>query len=124
MAKGQKSKGGAVAAQVFLRSASGRSLEELTEAALPEDLSPFRASATARAEVERFLRRAGFKVFSDEQGLTLSIEGPVDAFAKVFGIDQARITGVSAIETVSLNPPREIQALVDKIVVLPKPEMH
>jgi len=74
--------------------------------------------------VERFLRRAGFKVFSDEQGLTLSIEGPVDAFAKVFGIDQARITGVSAIETISLNPPREIQALVDKIVVLPKPELH
>jgi hypothetical protein len=124
VAKGQKSKGGAVAAQVFLRSASGRSLDEIAEAPLPDDLSPFRPPPAARADVERFLSRAGFKVFSDEQGITLSIEGPAETFAKVFRTEAARITRVSAADTISLKPPEEIHAIVDSIIVLPKPELH
>jgi hypothetical protein len=111
-----------VAAQVFLRSVSGRSFRGIAQGPLPDDLSPFRPTDAARTAVHRFLARAGFDVFSDESGLTLSIEGPPASFARVFGVEAAHLTEVRAQETVPLRPPPEIQELVDEIVVLPKPE--
>ena len=96
----------------------------MAENPLPQDLSPFRPPAGARDEVHRFLLAAGFKVFADESGLTLSIEGPAETFKKVFGASPARVTGIAAGDTVSLRPPAAIQNLIDKIVVLPKPERY
>lgn len=111
-----------VAAQVFFRSVSGRSFREIAHGPLPGDLSPFRPTEAARTAVHRFLARAGFDVFTDELGLTLSIEGPPAKFVRVFGVDAAHLTEVRAQETVPLRPPPEIQELVEQIVVLAKPE--
>ncbi len=112
-----------VAAQVFLRSASGRSVRRLGDGAVPADLTPFRAPPGARSEVERFLANAGFKVYADESGFALSIEGDSGQFARTFGIDAARVGKVAGHETVELAVPKEISALVEAIVVLPRPEM-
>jgi hypothetical protein len=112
-----------VSAQVFLRSVSGRSARELATGPLPSDLGPFRAPQAARTTVQRFLADAGFKVYADESGLTLSIEGPPANFARAFGADAARVAKVSARETLALRPPAEIAPLVEEIVVLPKPEL-
>lgn len=112
-----------VAAQVFLKSVSGRSARELGSGPVPGDLAPFRAPAAARDVVERFLTAAGFKVYGDELGLALSIEGQSADFARTFGIDATRLARIAAPETVSLEAPTAIRSLVDEIVVLPKPEL-
>lgn len=125
MARGRTSKReGKVAAQVFLRSVSGRSFRELGSEQLPGDLAPFRAPPAARAAAERFLTDAGFKVYGDELGLALTIEGRPEDFARTFGIDPRRLSDVAAHETVTLETPVAIRALVDEIVVLPKPDLH
>jgi hypothetical protein len=112
-----------VAAQVFLRSVSGRSVRELGSGSAPADLAPLRAPVASREAVERFLTAAGFKVYGDEMGLSLSIEGRPAAFAKAFGVEAERLGRIAATETVSLEVPATIRALVDEIVVLPKPEL-
>jgi hypothetical protein len=122
--KGKSERGKTVIAQVFLRSVSGRTLSELGEAPLPDDMSPFRPPPAARQAVHRFLAEAGLKVFGDEAGLTLSIEGTPAQFAKTFGIEAARVAGVKAHRTVTLGVPAEIQSFVDRIVVTPKPEFY
>ena len=124
MAQGRRSqRGKTIAAHVYLRSVSGRSVRELASGPLPEDLSPFRPTEAARTAVHRFLADAGFKVYSDELGLALSIEGPPSRFSRIFGIDAARITKAAAHETLSLRPPPEVSEFVEEIVVLPKPEL-
>ena len=112
-----------VAAQVFLRSVSGRSVRGLGNGSVPADLTPFRAPPGARSDVERFLVSAGFKVHADESGFGLSIEGDSAQFARTFGIDAARVEKVAGHETVELAVPKKISALVEAIVVLPRPEM-
>lgn len=111
-----------VAAQVFLRSVSGRSIKEIAGGPLPDDLAPFRPTEAARTAVQRFLAAAGFEVHGDEMGFTLSIEASPADFARVFGIDASRITKVSAQQTLRLPAPAEIQDFVEDIAVLPKPE--
>ena len=111
-----------IAAQVFLRSISGRSIKELADGALPEDLSPFRPTEAARNAVHRFLTHAGFTVHADESGLTLSFEGPPRRFARTFGVAESELVGIQAHETVLLRAPEEIRQFVEEIAVLPKPE--
>lgn len=125
MAKAGKSKRGeVVTAQVFLRSVSGRKLRELGQGPLPDDLETYRTPKSARDTVHRFFSDAGFKVFSDDQGLALTIEGDPTKFAEVFKTAGANIKGVSPDKTVTLKSPKEISALVDEIVVTPKPEFY
>lgn len=108
-------------AQVFLRSVSGRSYRELAQGPLPDDLAPFRASEEARSAVWRFLEKAGFKVFQDEMGLTLSIEAAPALYAKVFGLARHKVK-VPAHQTSSLLPPKAIAKWLEEIVLMPKPE--
>jgi hypothetical protein len=125
MAKAGKSKRSeVVTAQVFLRSVSGRKLRELGQGPLPDDLETYRAPKSARDTVHRFFSDAGLKVFSDDQGLALTIEGDRAKFAEVFKTAGASIKSVSPGKTVTLKPPKEISALVDEIVVTPKPEFY
>lgn len=110
-------------AQVFLRSASGRSVRELGEAPLPADLAPYRASEAARIGVGRFLEHLGFKVYMDALGLTLSIQGSPEVFEKTFAVPANRIATVPADRTIRLHPPQEIQEFVEDIILTPKPEL-
>jgi hypothetical protein len=125
MAKAGKTKRGeSVSAQIFLRSVSGRKLRELGQGPLPDDLETYRAPKSARDTVHRFFTDAGFKVFSDDQGLALTIEGTPAKFAEVFKTAAAHIKDVAPDKTATLKPPKEISALVDEIVVTPKPEFY
>jgi hypothetical protein len=109
-------------AHVFLRSVSGRSSRELGEGPLPADLSPYLASPAAREKVLRVFDELGFRARGDAMGLTISIEGPRMLFTRVFGISGKRLNSLSAAETVTLPVPREVQELVDQIVLVPPPE--
>ena len=113
----------AVAAQVFLRSVSGRSVRDLAEGPLPEDLSIYRPPESARVAVRRHLELAGFTVFDDAQELTLSIEGPPAAYQKAFGARAIGIKAPLALRTVRLLAPPEIRDLVEDVMLLPAPEM-
>jgi hypothetical protein len=110
-----------LAAQVFLRSVSGRSVRDIGAGPAPADLAPYRPAQADSAAVVRFLEERGFKVHRDELGLTVSIEAPPSLFKKTFGItaDPAKIT---ATETTRLRVPKEIAGFVEEIVVVPKPE--
>jgi len=125
MAKAGKSKRGeVVSAQVFLRSVSGRKLRDLGQGSLPDDLETYRAPKSARDTVHRFFSDAGFKVFADDQGLALTIEGTPAKFAEVFKTAAADVKDVTPEKTITLKPPKEISSLVDEIVVTPKPEFY
>lgn len=113
---------GTCVAHVFLRSVSGRSSRELGEGPLPADLSPYLASPAAREKVLRVFDELGFRARGDAMGLTISIEGPRMLFTRVFGISGKRLNSLSAAETVTLPVPREVQELVDQIVLVPPPE--
>lgn len=111
-----------VIAQVFLRSVSGRSVHEIAEGPLPADLTPFRASESARTAVYRLFERLGFKVYLDEMGLALTIEASPKLFSKVFGLSETDIAKISASEVKRLRAPREFAEFVEEIVLTPKPE--
>ena len=110
-------------ALVVLRTVSGKSIQDIGEHPLPEDLSPYRVSPEAHRRVVRVFERLGFGVFADSSGATLSIEGSLATFERVFGIAPARLGGVRAVDTVRLTPPAEIQTDIDDIMVLPKPAL-
>jgi hypothetical protein len=94
----------------------------LGEGPLPADLSPYLASPAAREKVLRVFDELGFRARGDAMGLTISIEGPRMLFTRVFGISGKRLNSLSAAETVTLPVPREVQELVDQIVLVPPPE--
>jgi hypothetical protein len=112
----------AYAAQVFLRSVSGKSIHALGQGPLPADLSPYRAAPSARDEAVRALQKRGFRVFPDEAGLTVAIEGSPALFAKTFGVPEKRLLDVSAADTLALAPPKELEHVVENIFLMPRPE--
>jgi hypothetical protein len=112
------------AAQVFLRSQSGRSVRSMGEESLPADLAPFRPPVAAKEKVVRLFGDLGFRAYADDLGLTVSIEGPRRLFAKVFGVSLRRLEPPAPSPTVMLKPPGEVRELVEAIVLLPPPEFH
>ncbi|HYL81777.1 MAG TPA: hypothetical protein VEU07_13245 [Candidatus Acidoferrum sp.] len=76
-----------VMANVYLRSASGRSLREAESAALM-DMEPYRAAGGNIARAINELTRRGFRV--ESCGLTLSISGPKQLFERQCGVTLAQ----------------------------------
>jgi len=113
-----------VTAQVFLRSVSGQSIRELADASALGDLAPFRASPAVRAGAIQHFEDLGFKVFEDQMGLMLSIEGTPALFKNVFGVSDRQIAQTSPTETVRLRAPDGLAATVEDILLMPRPEMH
>jgi hypothetical protein len=114
-----------LAAQVFLRSASGRSIRELGAAPLPADLSPYMPTQAGRRAGREAFEGLGFKVFEDAMGVTMSIEGPPALFTRAFGIPRATLRGLKALKAspaVRLDPPEAVRDLVEEIVLIPPPE--
>jgi hypothetical protein len=109
-------------AQVFLRSVSGRSVRECALGPLPSDLAPFRPRPQDLDAAVRCFESLGFMVHRDEMGLALTIDASAERFSQVFGIPVSRVSQVSAVETVRLQPPDPIRGLVEDIVLTPKPE--
>jgi hypothetical protein len=107
---------GDVAAAVFLRTASGRSVKELRLGPLPADLDVYRPPREAMDIVRRDFENRGFKVFGDPQDLFLYLNGSRYLFAECFGIDEP--IGGSAVE-----PPEELKKFVEEIVLLRSPEL-
>ncbi len=108
--------GGGCAANVFLRSPSGRSIRELAEGPLPRDLTPWLPAPSAQREVTRFFSELGFQAHADALGLTVSIEGSRALFTRVFGADAGRGE--------ALAPPGPIRDLIEEILLLPRPNLH
>ena len=111
-----------LAAQVVLRSASGRSLTELATGPLPEDMAPFLPAASARRAVSAAFTRLGFRVLEDAQGLSMSIEAPPAIFQRVFGLAPQSAAKATAAQPISLQAPPEIAAHVAAITLLVSPE--
>ena len=111
-------------AQVFLRSASGRSVRELGEAPLPADLGPYRAPRDARDGVRRYFESRNFSVFVDDAQLTMSVAAPLPAFRAVFGATVAAPASGRPMQTTRLAIPDEIRQWVEEIVVMPPPDLH
>jgi hypothetical protein len=109
---------------VFLRSASGRSLRELGEAADLSDLASFKPPASARASAIARLEELGFRVYADAMGIALSIEAQPALFTTTFGVSAADLRNASASETVRLRVPTGLEDTVEEIVLLPPPELH
>src|SRR5262245_60970053 len=116
--KGQRQ----VTAQVFLHSTSGRSLRELGEGPLPDDLGPFRAPEAAIAKVVRHMASLGFKPCRDDMGTAITIRGAVGLFSKVFGSKSETLLGARADQSINLRVPSEIADVVEAITILPPPE--
>jgi hypothetical protein len=112
------------AAQVFLRSQSGRSVRSMGEGSLPADLAPFRPPLAAKEKVVRLFGDLGFRTYEDDLGLSVSIEGPRRLFARVFRVPLHRLEPPAPAHTVTLEPPGEVRELVETIVLLPPPEFH
>ena len=106
-------------AQVFLRSPQGRSFREVASGPLPEDLSPYRATAEVAARARRHFEKAGFAVHEDDLRLALTIEAKPATFEKVFGIKGAKGAALGT----RLATPAELKEIVDEIHVLTPPEM-
>lgn len=108
-------------AQVFLRSASGRSLRDLAGVSDLADLPKYHAPPAARAAAIAKLEAAGFRVFPDEMGIALSIQAAPGVFEKVFGSVAVPSSGAA---TVRLRAPPDLDDLVEEISLLPPPEWH
>ena len=126
MGSGRKERkpGSDCAAQVFLRSESGRSLRSMGEGSLPDDLAPFRPPVAAKEKVVRLFGDLGFRTYADDLGLTVSIEGSRKLFAQVFRVPLHRLESPAPSQTLTLEPPGEVRELVEAIVLLPPPEFH
>jgi hypothetical protein len=112
-----------VTADVVLRSRSGRRLRDLGTEPLPDDLEPYLAPAERRREAARILEGLGFRVHPDALGMTLSIQGSPELFARVFGGSAQTLRAPAATEHVTLTPPARLAELVDEVVLTPVPEM-
>jgi hypothetical protein len=115
---------GACAAQVFLRSRSGRSYRDLREGPLPQDLSLYLPTPSARQEVTGLFSRLGFRTYADDMGLTISIEGSPELFSRIFGVAVRRLAAAPPTDTIALRSPEEVRELIEEIVLLPRPELH
>jgi hypothetical protein len=111
-------------AQVFLRSASGRSLGELGEAADLGDLASFTPPVAARAAAIGRFEELGFHVFADEMGIALTIEAAPAVFTRAFGVSSVDLRKASAADTIRLRVPAGLGDTVEEILLLPPPELH
>jgi len=109
-------------AQVYLRSAKG-SLRDLGDGPLPADLASRLPPSEKRREVAAAFEKLGFRVFLDDLGLGVSIDGPESLFNRVFKTGKAKTKARAAAgDTRELTVPKDLAALVESIVVLPAPE--
>ena len=111
-----------VAAQVFLRSKSGKSFRDLATAT-HANIADYRPVEKNLAAARAALEAKGFRVFEDSTGISLSIEGTAELFSKVFGASAKKLHGALP-ESRPLAPPKELKDLVEEIHVLPRPEFH
>lgn len=111
-----------VAAQVFLRSRSGKSFREL-QRSTPTDITESQPDENALVAAREAFEALGFKVFSDSTGIALTIEGPPSLFARVFGASNFE-TNRSIVSPRPLPAPKEIGNLVEEIHLLPPPDLH
>lgn len=113
-----------IAAHVYLKSVSGRSITELATGLPPDDLTPFLPPPSARSEVTRWFNDRGFEVHADDLGIALSIDGTPTLFERAFRTDQAKLaTDVGAEVERRLPIPEELSGLVDAIAIIPPPEL-
>ena len=112
-----------MAAYVFLRSVSGKSIRELSTLPLPEDLAPFRASPSVRNKVTQFFRDRGFDVYEQDDGLALSITGSANKFVEVFQLPEARLLSRAPSSSDSLPIPPELAGLVEEVCFIPPVEI-
>ena len=110
-----------LAAVVFLRSVSGKSLRELATGPLPPDLDAYRPPPAAVDTVRHAFDSRGFDVFADAQRLTLTLEGERALFAEYFGVPEARLADPSRRSEIELTPPSDIRSLIERIRLLPPP---
>lgn len=111
-----------VAAQVLLKTGSGKSLRDLDTSALPANLDDYRADPSVREKAKRILGRLGFEVFEATNGLTLSIQAPASVFTRAFGVKASRLRNVRSTSSIDLDVPDDLDPFVEAIVVLPPPE--
>jgi hypothetical protein len=116
--------GNEIVAQILLRAVSGKSIRELAQGSLPENLEAYLPPAAAREEVMRFFERQGFRVFGEASGLSVSIHGSVPLFSKAFGEAATKFAAPSPVKTIALSPPTDIAQLIEQIVIMPAPELH
>jgi hypothetical protein len=111
-----------VAAQVFLKTPSGKSLRDADTSSLSGGLDDYRPDRAVRDKATHILGRLGFGVFEAADGLTLSIQAPASVFTSVFGVKADRLRRIRPTSTRDLDVPDELEPFVDAIVVLPPPE--
>jgi hypothetical protein len=111
-----------IAAQVFLRSRSGKSFRDL-QRSTPADIAEYQPDEKACASAREAFESLGFKVFNNSTGIALTIEGPPSLFARVFGASNFE-SNRSLVSPRPVPAPKEIRSLVEEIHVLPPPDLH
>ena len=100
-----------VAAVVFLKTRSGKSIRGLRDGPLPKDLEPYRAPDGVMEFVRHAFECLGFDVRLDLAGLMLFLNGSSSLFSDCFG---SIITNPNA----KLAPPEELKEFIESIVVM------
>jgi tetratricopeptide (TPR) repeat protein/tRNA A-37 threonylcarbamoyl transferase component Bud32 len=108
-----------VAAVVRLRSASGKSVRDLSTEGLSMDVEAYRAPREARDAVRRAFESRGFGVIPDAQLLTLTLQGPHSLFASCFGVPEATLDAIDPDSPIELEAPADLKDLVEAITLLP-----
>jgi hypothetical protein len=111
-----------IAAQVFLRSRSGKSFRDLQHST-PTDIAEYQPDEATWAAAREAFEALGFRVFSDSTGIALTIEGPSSLFTRVFRASKSKMKQ-SLLSPRPLSAPKEIMNLVEEIHVLPAPDLH
>ncbi len=111
-----------VAAQVFLRSRSGKSVRDL-QRATPTDIAEYQPDETTLAAAREAFEALGFRVFTDSTGIALTIEGPSSLFTRVFGASKS-VSDQAPFSRDPLPVPSRLTNVVEEIHVLPPPDLH
>ncbi len=112
-----------VAAVVFLRSISGKSVRELSTARPSVGLESYRPPREATDTVRRAFESRGFQVFPDEQLPTLTLRGSSSLFASCFGVPEAILEHAGPDSPLELEAPADVRTLIETITVLPQPPL-
>ena len=104
-----------VAAVVFLKTRSGKSIRDFRDGALPKVLEPYRAPDGVMEFVHHAFERLGFDVRLDLTGLMLFLNGSSLLFSDCFG-------SVITKPNVELAPPEELKEFIEAIVVMRSPK--
>ncbi len=114
-----------VSAEAILRSKSGRSLAQTSEAITADNVEQFMPARETVAKAKRRLEALGFQV--TEGGVSLSLTGTATQFEQVFGITFSPVghpgsSGQTFRPDAEPDVPASLQGLVDKIVFPEPPE--